>query len=375
MQRLFPLAFLLAGAAVVLAEDSITTPAEAFNAGKEFANEGKTAAGGSVNSTSGSNNLPYYSTSSPETGHFQSGRSLIGGAGTTKQANCQSYTAPSAFEQQECEAVNFLSRNSSTRIQYTIDAETDPLIVGSQEVIDNPGSVPGASEQECRVETVVTPGTYTTEYCTETYTLEETSCSRVLTVACDPESDGCDVGGIVPNSWNGDMATSFRAAGDGNYILQFGTIADNYWQGNRYNGAVYNRTLTFTIRDVDLISKFMLSRASFDDWLLVKVNGTVVWVGPYGGDRLKVVSYGFFKRVQYCANCYGKPELSTSWNKYPNIDLRPYLKNGSNTIFTRTVVAGGGESAIRITTRQLCPRNCYDQWDDSQCEALEARTQ
>ncbi|MFA6595960.1 MAG: hypothetical protein WCT00_06565, partial [Bacilli bacterium] len=214
------------------------------------------------------------------------------------------------------------------------------------------------------------------------YIIENRSCSRVLTVACDPERDGCDVGGIVPNSWNGDMNTSFTPSGGGNYTLQFGTIANNYWPGS---GTIYDRTLTFDIRDVDLITKFSLTRAAFDDWLLVKVNGTVVYVGPYGGDRLEIVSTcmwydgnggcSFYsKRVQYAANSYGNPELSTSWDKSLNINLKPYLKNGTNRIFTRTIVAGHGESAIQITTRQLCPRDCRDQWDDSQCAALEART-
>lgn len=376
MNRFLLLAACFAVSAAALAEDAMTTPAEAFNAGKAFADSGKAAAGGAVNTTTGSETLPHYSTTAPETGHYGGGRSLIGTAGTTKMTECQSYQAPSAFEQQECEAVNFLARNPAERPRYTLDPETDPLLVGSQEVINNPGSIPGAPTQQCRVETVVTPGTYTTETCTESYVIENRSCSRVLTVACDPERDGCDVGGIVPNSWNGDMNTSFTPSGGGNYTLQFGTIADNYWGGY---GAIYDRTLTFDIRDVDLITMFSLTRAAFDDWLLVKVNGTVVYVGPYGGDRLEVVTndggWLQIKRVQYCETCFGSPELSTSWNKSLNINLKPYLRNGTNRIFTRTVVAGGGESAIQITTRQLCPRDCRDQWDDSQCAALEARTQ
>ena len=39
----------------------------------------------------------------------------------------------------------------------------------------------------------------------------------------------------------------------------------------------------------------------------------------------------------------------------------------------RTIVAGRGEGAVQLTTRQLCPRNCREQWDNSQCAALEQR--
>jgi len=432
MKRVLSIAAMLAAVGVASAQ-TITTPADAFNAGKDFANAGKGVAGGKINGATGSNVLPYYSTTAPETANFQEGRNLIGGAGTNKQIQCETYKAPNAFQQQECDAVNFMSKNPTQRPKFTIDKQTDPILTGSKGVINNPGSIPGASTQQCRVERVKNPATYITETCTETQTLENLSCKRVLKVACDPERDGCDQGGIVPNSWAGDMATSFTPDGAGNYILQFGTIADNYWGGW---GAVYDRNLTFDIRDVGLITRFALTRAAFDDWLMVKVNGNLVYVGPRGGDRLEIyspppvfessstrsctqtwddwgsgwqcsdtggggwwggggggnpVSYQSCTAVgggwncttsdyrtgmvQYCATCFSRPELSTSWNFGLNIDVKPYLKNGSNTIFMRTIVAGGGEGAIQLTTRQLCPRNCYDQWDNSQCAPLEQRAQ
>ena len=275
------------------------------------------------------------------------------------------------------------------------------------------------------------PAVYEEEVCNEYKTLGTQTCSRVLIVTCDPQQDGCDQGGIVPNSWQGDMTTSFLPDGAGNYVLQFGTIADNYWSGQ---GAVFDRTLSFDIQDLNLITLFALTRAAFDDWLLVSVNGTTVYVGPHGGDRLEIyspppvfepsstrlcqpvgglgfgvtwqchdTSAGWFGGagnsvdyatcgavsggwnctpadnktglVQYCATCFGSPELGTSWDINLNIDLKPYLRNGANTVFMRTIVAGKGEGAIQIRTRQLCPQNCHDQWDGSQCALLEARTQ
>jgi hypothetical protein len=194
------------------------------------------------------------------------------------------------------------------------------------------------------------------------------------------------------------MATSWSPDGAGNYILQFGTTGDDYWFGW---GITQDRTLTFTIRDVGIITRFDLTSAFFDDWILVQVNGTNVYVGPYGGDRLQVNStpyqdmgYGaqcdfdsvlwwwscndqnqidlgrFYGKngcylsndryyckstnVQYGANSFGSPDLYTRWNISPKIDLRPYLVNGTNTIFVRVIVGGGGEGAIQMTTRQ-CP--------------------
>lgn len=421
MKRLLILsACLLAAAACA---QTLATPAEAFQAGKEFANQGKGAAARQVNAAAAAGALPYYGTTAPESANFQGGRQLIGAAGTGKQIDCQTRQAGSGFEQQECDAVNFMSKNPTSRPKFTLDQKTDPVLTGSRSVIQQPGTVPGASTQQCRVERIRNPATYLGETCTETQTLENLSCKRVLQVLCDAQRDGCDQGGIVPNSWAGDMATSLTPDGSGNYILQFGTIANNYWSGW---GAVYDRHLSFSLQDVKLITRFALTRAAFDDWLMVKVNDQLVYVGPRGGDRLEIysplpvleaanqrscssywdetgsgwqcantgdgsnaVSYpsctamaggwsctpgdGQTGMVRHCADCFSGPELKTSWDLGLDIDLRPHLRNGSNQLFMRTIVAGRGEGAVQLTTRQLCPRNCREQWDNSQCAALEQR--
>ena len=400
------------------------TPEQAFEAGKAVGNSGKQTANAQVGDATGHKHLPYYNQNAQETGHFQGGRQYIGGKGSAKLAGCKGYRASSAFEQQECDAINFMSKNPDARAKFDI-GRNDPLVKGSKDHLEASSLIKGSAHQSCRVETTKIPATSLTETCTETQTLAQTSCSRRLVVTCDPERDGCDQGGIVPGSWAGDMATSFNPDGAGNYLLQFGTIANDYWKGW---GQTYDRTLTFDLRDVGLISRFALTYAAFDDWLMVKVNGTVVYVGPKGGDRLEiytppviaessatrfchgglrnktwrcmdaappkgnvvtypscsVTSHGWNCRgwnqfpgqtmVTYCETCFSQPELSTSWKLPLNIDLKPYLKNGSNTIFMRTIVAGAGEGAIQITTRQVCPRNCYDHWDSSECDGLEART-
>jgi len=159
-------------------------------------------------------------------------------------------------------------------------------------------------------------------------------------------------------STQSDMAMSWVPGGNGTYSLYLGTIANDYWSGN---GTVYDRSLSFNISNKDLFSKFTLAGAWFDDWMMVQVNGVVAYVGPYGGDRLATVSQPYNSycgysntciryrtMVQYGANAYGSPELGTSWAIGLNVDLRPYLRAGQNSIFMRTIVAGNGEGAIRI---------------------------
>ncbi len=173
------------------AQDPIRTPADAFNAGKDFAKEGKAVAGGTVNRTTGSAELPHYSTSAPETKHFQGGRNPIGEAGVSKQTECATRHSLKGFEQQECDAVNFLVKNPTKRPKYTMDKKTDPLLTGSKETIEKPGPIPGDTNQQCRVETITTPGTFITETCTETYGLDNVTCDKVLVIKQNP---GCTPG-------------------------------------------------------------------------------------------------------------------------------------------------------------------------------------
>lgn len=387
----------------------------AFQDGKSLGSSVNQSAFSGINSGAASDKIPGYGTNPSETQFFQGGQGQLSGPGVAKMQYCATATPDSdPIKRQECEAVNFLARNPQARPQFTI-TRNDPMMLAAEYARDNAEDIMAqfgmnqqGSQSQCTTRTDTTPAVYETATCSvarefvanqcvygrevvidadanyqcdQTVNAYETfKCRRSSSVTCTGGGDGCDQGGIVPNSWAGDMATSWFPDGAGNYILQFGTIANNYWRGY---GAIYDRTLTFDIRDVDLITKFSLTRAAFDDWLLVKVNGTVVYVGPYGGDRLEVTIHQScmsdlgcidYAQVQYCATCFGHAELSTSWNFALNIDLKPYLRDGSNTIFTRTVVGGYGESAIQITTRQRCPLNCSVS-TNNQCAALEARAQ
>lgn len=384
-----------------------------FQQGKDLGSAKNQGMFDSINSGSASDKVPSYGTSPIEAQYFMGGKGDVSGAGVGKIQSCASYTpGPDKRANQECEAVNLLARNPQVRPQFNISKD-DPIFNLSKSASANAESFfqslgIGISNSQCTTKTETTPAQYTTETCSSikeintqqctmgrvvnidtdaNFQCEQTikayetlKCRRGSQLICTGGGDGCDRGGIVPNSWTGDMITKWFPDGAGNYILQFGTIADNYWCGY---GLVQDRTLTFTIQDVGLITRFSLTRAAFDDWIMVMVNGHLIGVGPYGGDRLDIVEqcafvteYGtcqyYRKYVQYCATCFGNPELGTSWNITGDLDLRPYLRNGTNTIFMRVIVAGCGEGAIQITTRQVCPLNCSVS-TNNQCAALEAR--
>lgn len=335
------------------------------------------------------------------------GLSGIGNAALDRCANYIPTGNPEA--DQECAAVNFLSQRcmtasgaqgqilqsngglngamvgspycegsygkSANKFDFANQVkETDNVFNTSKAAQTNAAAITG---QTCQPKSVVTrPAQFEQNTCFKSVETDSMTCSQVLQVSCAARTDGCDAGGVVTNSWAGDMKTTFEPDGAGNFNLTFGTIADNYWGGW---GAMYDRNLNFQIKDINLIKHFTLVRAAFDDWLLVKVNGTTVYVGPIGGDRLQTTQQCYsdgeggsycYEIVEYCATCFGSPELNTSWDFGLNIDLKPHLINGDNTIFMRTIVAGAGEGAIVISTRQYCPRMCSTTWLN-QCTDLE----
>lgn len=236
-------------------------------------------------------------------------------------------------------------------------------------------------------------------------------CHKKLTVTCQAPADGCDANGVVLGGTSGDMKWDVSKSG-GNLYMTFGTIANDYW-GN----GVYDRSGTFTINKMSDVSMFAIDHAWFDDWVWVKINNTTVYVGPKGGDRLDTDVYQQQCSDEFCwnlpintgaalaANGYTKSgssytkqictkdefgflqcssdswnsvwgyvfytggawslfELKTSWDISLAINIKPYLREGSNTIWVRTVVGGKGESAIRMVTRQFCPPTCTDSWVD-----------
>lgn len=344
----------------------------AFDAGKDFGQQQKGKVSGMVSTDGAQKNIPNYTESAKESSLFSSGKGNLFSPAKGKLNGCA--TGPKAdnnYNQQECDAVNFLAKNPSQRPQINID-KNDPIITGGKQIIDNANTNGGFSG--CKNVTTTKPAIYEEGMCHEGNRLDQVTCENTLTVFCEAPSDGCDNGGIVPNSAEADMRYWFGPGDGGTFYMEFGTMADNYWPGPKSTGTIYDRSLKFSIENKNDITRFALVTAAFDDWLLVRVNGTVVYVGPYGGDRLEQVYVNGRGRVQFGPASYGAPELSKSWNFSLDIDLRPYIVDGRNEIFTRTIVAGDGESFIKIAARMVCPLRCRDEWNN-QCAPYEARMQ
>jgi len=180
-------------------------------------------------------------------------------------------------------------------------------------------------------------------------------CEKTLELKCDATVD-CDGNGIIVSSIKAnDINWSYQ-----NSHLHLGTLADNYWGGWC---TIYDRQVEFQIKNKHLISELKLIQVSYDDYLWIKVNDNTVYIGPYGGTELQVVTTGWRNRL-VVSNGQGTYGCDGGANQggMLDIDLRSYLKEGANTIWTRTIVGGAGEFYMQVKARQQCCSDVKEVW-------------
>ena len=272
-----PLFFVLASICVpAVWSQAITTPAEAFSVGAALGNAGATSAGGMVNSTTGGVNLPNYSTSAPQSSLYGGGTGPVGAAGSAKQIDCQTSVATTGMAQQECNAVNFLSRNAGTRPKFIIDKTTDPVITGSNATIKNPGPIPGASTQQCRVVDVTTPATFTTEACVQSVVVDSVSCNKTLVPQCAYQGGPLASTSTAQSGIFGALQiTPTGTPGLYDYILSGG--------GHSNDGLAH---IDFSLDTVNQGGYITVNVSGLDDAAAIGVNGYTVYAGyPTSGPQ------------------------------------------------------------------------------------------
>jgi hypothetical protein len=202
-------------------------------------------------------------------------------------------------------------------------------------------------------------------------------------------------------SWRATKMSTDPASGTSTYYLGTYNTNTQWTDSGKYTGS-----FTFNVGSVDMLQGFFLRFVHYDDHLRITVNGQQVFIGPYGGSMLEYItgsshahcvyasgrwgcgSYSIdpktgnstFIPSVYYNNCsaYGS-EVSSGymcWNgpcspetvQYspsgscrgadagdydasPNIDLKPYLRQGSNTIQFELVVGYRGEAYAYVEAK------------------------
>jgi len=144
-----------------------------------------------------------------------------------------------------------------------------------------------------------------------------------------------------------------RSCGDACIEIVLGKEGNNYWSGNC---TVYERYFNVFVKYPELISKAVLVRTRWDDYMQVWIGGVKVWSGPNNN---------------FPPETSGSCELDKSWDWYPNLDVTSYFKTYGN-IETRVRVSvtgyGEGYAIVRVYVNELCVLN---ESIDNGCLALE----
>jgi hypothetical protein len=181
--------------------------------------------------------VPGYETSSPPESDYYDKPAAVGDA--AKQAAASN------------EAAHNVNEGFTTRPMFTIDSETDPMFQRKEQVEANAASIAGALEGEyddCEQVVLQTPGPSVTETCTESKSLETTSCKRTndcsvtgKTMRCEPKHFPC-----TPTS-SSCCSFDIRCRGDGAVVVTYhdccghtytstaDDIDDFYMPGLQYN--------------------------------------------------------------------------------------------------------------------------------------------
>lgn len=307
----------VAACAMILASAvaaQVKTTADAFSMGKDFAKTGSKAAGGTVNSSSGSKNLPNFTTTAPESSNFAGGKGNVGAAGHAKMINCETSHSPDAFTQQECEAVNFLAKNPSTRPKFDIDKKKDPILTGSGDIIKNPGLIPGTNGQQCHVVTTNVPATMTEQTCEQSITTTNIVCKRTLNPQC--AFAGSDMSSSV-TSQSGAFTTVSITKGNKPGLYDYTMKTPFAICGTEGTGEV-----KFNLDTVGKGSYITVNLSELDDTAALGVNGITVFAGhpnsgpSYSGSYFpqNVTSFqvGYSWTEAAGTTCNGKPEWDCS---------------------------------------------------------------
>ncbi|ENI8049712.1 conjugal transfer mating pair stabilization protein TraN [Vibrio cholerae] len=230
------------------------------------------------------------------------------------------------------------------------DFTNDPVLNLSKKTYEDMDLIAGGFG-DCSAETTINQGTI------NAHVPEYERCQRVVDQSADCEVVH-DYDASVVKHYDGPY--NLKSCGEGCTELWIGRVGDNYWGGNC---KIYEEFTRVQVSNPDAIVSATLEYAKWDDYMQVWVGKsgeeTKVWQGPNNN---------------FPPETAGKCELSTSWERNPNVDVTPYFKKVNDgdvvTFKIRVSVTGNGEGfgrikihydpAKAITKDEWSPQSCMD---------------
>ena len=157
---------------------------------------------------------------------------------------------------------------------------------------------------------------------------------------------------------------NLSSCGEGCTQLWIGKVGNDYWSGWC---TIYEQSTQVTVPNPEAITHAVFEYAKWDDYMIVQVGEPgkeeTIWTGPNDWQT----SSNYFP-----PETPGTCELSTSWERNPNIDVTQYFKNvDKDTIVSfkiRVSVAGEGEGYGRIKVYFDPSKAIHDEsWSPNSC--------
>lgn len=295
------------------------TPAQQqaiMDSGTQFGQGTLSIGAGTINATGAAAGIPNYNAAS--TGLAPGAAGLTGPA-TAKQAGCNNYVAPAGTNQvanqQDCDAVNFLTKNPNPKAAYPINPKTDPTILAGKSILDSArngtafppgGGTPGSGDTTvpngCVTTNPSTPAITTTQTCYIASTAPSQTCDKTLSCSVTPPAGiSAIVNSIYPQSSAIPTLSSSQTGSTYSAIVNgaWGSVTAQCpvgwtfqtltaWNNSKINGCVGSGGVTYPPNSVIPVSNQIWS-------YLLYVNGTWTSVGgqscPIGWTLQKVTAW------------------------------------------------------------------------------------
>ena len=225
--------------------------------------------------------------------------------------------------------------------------------------------------------------------CKQKRVVSNSECKRSLQVRCTSINPHCSAWGLTMDNVQADLAINYNPD---NNLLKIGLDKIRQWSSGNQQCKIFDRQVKFKISQLQKVTEFTFIDRHYDDYVWIKLNGMQIGsIGPLTeatelavhcltldqkykliksepSDALGKCPEGTVAKAYLGTNrahpqgFYQSCELSTNWHDVMNIDLKPYLQEGENILWIRTIVGGGGEFWGHLRVKQQCCDQWVEEW-------------
>lgn len=271
-----------------------------------------------VNTNSGQNTVPRYSTDAPESNYFQNGLGNINAVGNNKVNNCLSGQSGTNDQNLECEAINLVNKSATTRPIYSIDPKKDEVIQNSQKITkEAPKNLENG--QTCFVKEVKINPVYEEQQCMQGQPFSQAQCiEQTVNDVCPTGFDGNTCNGIT-----GIDRGALTTTGQHNSYITYVGNKLKFGLGYRNSMATGSATTSYkvTIRNRSKLQNIKLLNSVYDDAYLLKINGVEALAVNIGGANDGTTGYA---SNQELGHFFVEGENTIELTVYNNVNNSPF---------------------------------------------------